>query len=64
MPKFDISESGVPIAAEDRYLIFSFGKGHSLCPHTNHAIHLGDMVYRLSQDLRQVIPIFDLRGLE
>jgi Domain of unknown function (DUF4263) len=64
MPEFDVSESSIPVAAEDRYLIFSFGKGHLLCPHINHAIHLGEMVYQLRQDLDQVIPIFDLRGLE
>ena len=33
MSSFDITETSVPIAAEDKYLIFSFGTGSSLCPH-------------------------------
>jgi hypothetical protein len=64
MPKFDISEIRVPITVEDRFLIFSFGRGNLLCPHTNHAAHLGDIICQLKYYLNEVVPIFDLRGLE
>lgn len=64
MSYFDITETSVPIAAEDKYLIFAFGTGRSLCPHSNHAEHLGSMVWRLQSQFGQITPVFDLRGLE
>ena len=64
MAKFDISEIQVPVAVEDKYLIFSFGTGNQLCPHSDHADHLGGMIRKLKDHVNEVIPIFDLRGLE
>ena len=64
MAAHEISEYGVPTAAEDKFLVFGFGSGRSLCPHADHANHLGEMVYRLRPPFDRLTPIFDLRGLE
>ncbi len=55
-----ISENSVPIAVEDKFIIFAFGKGRSLCPHSNDSEKLGEMIASLGN----LIPIFDLRSLE
>jgi hypothetical protein len=56
----DISANAIPIAVEDKFLVLAFGTGQYLCPSTNDADHLGDMLMRL----KDIDPIFDLRGLE
>lgn len=60
MSRREITENEVPIAVEDKFIIFSFGRGRSLCPHVSDADRLGELV----QELKGMIPIFDLRGLE
>lgn len=57
----EVTESGIPISAEDKFLIFSFGRARSLSPGTNHADHLGEMLLGLPNT---IVPIFDLRGIE
>jgi hypothetical protein len=65
MDKFkDINEKAVPIAVEDKFLVFSFGSGRHLCPHSNHADHLGGMIFNLRAPFEKLVPIFDLRGIE
>jgi len=59
-----ISENAVPIAVEDKFLIFSFGRGDLLCPHSAHAEQLGEMVLNLRAPFDKLTPIFDLRGTE
>jgi hypothetical protein len=58
------SENAVGIAAEDKFLIFSFGSGRHLCPHSNHADHLAEMIFKMPAPLDKIVPVFDLRGTE
>lgn len=56
----EVSEDEIPVSVEDKFVVFAFGKGRSLCPHSNDTHHLGGMLSRLNN----IVPIFDLRGLE
>ena len=63
MPR-EVSEKGVPIAFEDKFLVFAFGKAREFCPHPYHSEHLGEMLYNLQHRFGEIVPVFDLRGLE
>lgn len=56
----EMSEWSVPIAVEDRFLVFAFGSGSLIAPDVADAEHLGKMV----RAIPNVNPVFDLRGLE
>jgi hypothetical protein len=64
LARHEISQHGVPIAAEDKFLVFAFGKGRLLAPHSNDADHLGEMIQSMEVRIPGITPIFDLRGLE
>lgn len=64
MADHEISETSVPVGAEDKFLVFKFGHGRSLAPHSDDSIHLGEMLHRMKVYNPKVTPIFDLRGLE
>lgn len=60
----EVTENGIPVAAEDKFLVFAFGSARSLCPRIYDADRLGEMILKLADTLGEIVPIFDLRGAE
>jgi hypothetical protein len=58
-----ISETNVPLAAEDRFLIVSIREAMALCPRADDAAALGEAIRAAKPLLGNLIPVFDLRGL-
>ena len=50
----------MPIAVEDKFIVFAIGKGRLACPGDVDSFRLASMVSRLDA----FIPVFDLRELE
>ena len=55
-----ISEGTIPLAAEDRFLIFGIRDAAEMCPSGKDADYLGETILGLPG---RYVPVFDLRGL-
>jgi Domain of unknown function (DUF4263) len=60
MGRNEISEDAVPIAVEDKFIVFGFGQSKSFCPSPYDAARLGELV----ESLGGLVPLFDLRDVE
>lgn len=58
-----MSEVGVPIAVEDKFVIITIGDARTLCPGGDVASVLGQAIELSKLFLGDLIPLFDLRGL-
>ena len=56
----EMSEDSMPIAVEDKFIVFALGKCRSMGPHASRSEELGHAL----QKLHDLVPVFDLRELE
>lgn len=62
--KPEISETGIPIALEDRFLIIGVGSGTKMAPSINLATDFARILQAVEATHRDITLVFDLRNLE
>lgn len=63
-PRSGLSENSLPLAVEDRFVIFAIREASQLCPSERDAAAIRIAIERIQATWPELVPIFDFRGLQ